>query len=326
MTSDIPPGWYPDPLRDAEERYWDGTAWTRDVRSDEASSNTARGEVVPPPPPSTGRPRTGVSTAAFGAVLVSAVALAGLVALLLLRGNEAETETRPEATTAATSAAPETERTNGDPALTTTAPPNSSTTTVEPASTSTTSQATTTSSTAPATTLATTTTSQPPLDQVRAEPIDVMPAMVTATCQGSNGVEGDLVTPVIYAPSNVVDNVLSTAWRCNRNDVLSGSLLIRLDSPTRITRVGMVPGYDKLDPYNSVDRFTQNHRVARARWEFDDGNIVIVDYADNRQLQFADIDVLSSTVRVVVEDFWPSSGTLARDMIAISEIVLVGIP
>lgn len=153
-----------------------------------------------------------------------------------------------------------------------------------------------------------------------------MPQMVTATCQGSNGVEGDLVTPVIYAPSNVVDNVPATAWRCNRNDVLSGSLFIRLDGPTRITRVGMVPGYDKLDPYNGVDRFTQNHRVARARWEFDDGTTVIVDYADNRQLQFADVDVLSSTVRVVVEDFWPSSGTLARDMIAISEIVLIGIP
>lgn len=33
LTSVLPPaGWYPDPARTAEERYWSGQAWTEDVR------------------------------------------------------------------------------------------------------------------------------------------------------------------------------------------------------------------------------------------------------------------------------------------------------
>ena len=30
----IPPGWFPDPLQQADERYWDGKGWTDEVRGD----------------------------------------------------------------------------------------------------------------------------------------------------------------------------------------------------------------------------------------------------------------------------------------------------
>lgn len=47
----VPPGWYPDPAAEHEQRYWDGTQWTGDVLDAGPPA-----EDAPPtgPPPSTG--------------------------------------------------------------------------------------------------------------------------------------------------------------------------------------------------------------------------------------------------------------------------------
>ena len=92
-----------------------------------------------------------------------------------------------------------------------------------------------------------------------------------------------------------------------------------------MTQLSLFGGYDKIDPCNGVDRYIQNHRVAQARWTFDDGSSVVGSYADVRRLQSIDVDVVTSTVTLQVEDYWPSSGTLARDMIAFSVIDVWGI-
>src|SRR5207248_1876136 len=36
----IPAGWFPDPHKQAHERYWDGVRWTEQVRGDVAASST----------------------------------------------------------------------------------------------------------------------------------------------------------------------------------------------------------------------------------------------------------------------------------------------
>lgn len=313
MTHDVPPGWYPDPLQKADERFWDGDTWTQQTRSssDPQSDTSAAPVVIPPPPPVVRPARRATSPLVLGLAGVAVAAAAAVIAVLLSGGADSgPREVAPDVTL-------ESEATVEESASLTTPTASEPTTSrpVTPASPAT--------STDPATT---TSASQTPTGAVDAQPISLTPNMVSASCQGANGVEGDLVTPVLYTPSNVVDDIPNTAWRCDTAEVLSGALTIDLGRNVRITRLGMVAGYDKVDAYNGVDRFIQNHRVSRARWEFDNGQSVVVDYADDRRVQFAEVDVTTSAIRIVVEDFWPSSGTLARDMIAISEIDIWGVP
>lgn len=42
-----PPGWHPDPMGEAEYRYWDGSQWTEHV----AYPRAAPAPEPPPPPP-----------------------------------------------------------------------------------------------------------------------------------------------------------------------------------------------------------------------------------------------------------------------------------
>jgi len=59
MSEPTPPAsadWYPDPQDPAQERYWDGIAWTGDVRSPEGSAMIPPPPPPPPPPPAAARP------------------------------------------------------------------------------------------------------------------------------------------------------------------------------------------------------------------------------------------------------------------------------
>lgn len=305
-ADEVPEGWYDDPLGKADERYWDGANWTQQVRERQVSGGSSAGPVVtPPPPPVTTNGSRGSRTIVI-ALFASLAVIGALVALLLTRSSGSPTESA-ETTTVLSTEAPS--------ASTTQAPA----TTLAP----TTTLAATTTTTAPATTTIATTTTI--VDRAAAMPIQLTPSMISATCQGVDGIEGDLVTPVSYSPANLLDDVPATAWRCDTNEVLSGSLTIDLGVETLVTRLSMFAGYDKIDPYNQVDRYQQNHRAASVRWTFDDGSSVVASYEDVRRLQSVDVDVVTSTVRIEILDYWPSSGTLARDMIAISEVDVWGI-
>jgi len=313
MTHDVPPGWYPDPLRTADERFWDGDTWTQQTRSEEGdqTGTTGAAVVVPPPPPVVRSTKSATSPLVLGLVGIAVAAVAAVVAVLLIGGSNSDTGEALPQTTLNFDATVPTEATETVP--TTNDPTSSTATTVVPTADA-------------AGTEPSSTTSHPVESTAEAQALVIAPTMVSASCQGTNGVEGDLVTPVLYTPSNVVDDVPATAWRCDRAEVMNGALVIDLGRPVRIMRVGMVAGYYKVDAHNGVDRFIQNHRVARARWEFDDGQSVVVDYADDRRVQFAELDATTTVIRIVVEDYWPSSGTLARDMIAISEVDIWGVP
>lgn len=65
MTQSVPAGWYPDPENPAQQRYWDGAAWTESVAP------------VAPPEPATQPPSTSAqAAAAIGASAKGAVASA----------------------------------------------------------------------------------------------------------------------------------------------------------------------------------------------------------------------------------------------------------
>src|SRR5215469_4798525 len=53
----IPAGWYPDPARRHEYRYWGGTDWTASVCDGEVAATDAPGSAsLPPPEPSSTAP------------------------------------------------------------------------------------------------------------------------------------------------------------------------------------------------------------------------------------------------------------------------------
>lgn len=156
--------------------------------------------------------------------------------------------------------------------------------------------------------------------------LPVAPGAVSATCVAEPGTEADGVTAVPFDPSNVVDGLRPTAWRCRTAEVLAGSLRIEFDGRVRLTEIGMLPGYDKFDPTSGVDRFFQNHRVRAAEWRFSDGSTVVWNYDDSATVQNVAVDVITTSVTLRVLSSWPPIGEVPRDFIAVSEIELRGIP
>ncbi|WP_405915598.1 hypothetical protein [Streptomyces sp. NBC_00728] len=90
------------------------------------------------------------------------------------------------------------------------------------------------------------------------------PVDATSDCVRSSGTESD-GTPVHYDPTNAIDKLPETAWRCDRD---SARLELGLGGSTPLTHVGLIPGYDKTDPHDGTDWFTENLTVTRAVWTF----------------------------------------------------------
>jgi hypothetical protein len=124
---------------------------------------------------------------------------------------------------------------------------------------------------------------------------------------------------VRYAPSNVYDQDMTTAWRCD-GDGAGQKLTIDLADSTKIGEVGLVPGYAKTDARSGVDRYAENDRLTRVRWVFDDGTSVeqaLDPSPSNRALQSIRIPPTKAT-RVVVELLDVVRGP--RNTIAVSEL------
>jgi hypothetical protein len=127
---------------------------------------------------------------------------------------------------------------------------------------------------------------------------------------------------VSYAATNLVDGDPSTAWR------VPGSgqgvvLTLRFAEPVIVTRIGLIPGYAKVDPADGTNRFFQNRRVHRVRY----GAVGIsreASFVDQPELQTVDVQSKPST-EVTVE-ILESTAPGDRDFTAISEIEVSGLP
>lgn len=199
-SGNSPAGWYPDPTDPRKERFWDGSHWTPAVRQASGASHTAS-EVSPttppappvvdaqlpappivkgPVPPSVDRssgmlPK--LRAVALGVGLVLAVACVGFVVSGGLRSDpSADSASVPSSATEPTTATTSPPRTTTTAVASTTSPPTSTTSTIPPETT----QAPTSTSFVG-----------------RSEFLAIPREWVSATCQGANGIEGDLVTPVI---------------------------------------------------------------------------------------------------------------------------------
>jgi LysM repeat protein len=150
----------------------------------------------------------------------------------------------------------------------------------------------------------------------------IVPRETAASCQAPNSEEAN-GTPIVFAPGNVLDRNPATAWRCEGADA-DKSLTFTFDGPTRLTSVGLIGGYVKVDPLTGVDRFPQNHRVRQVRWTFDDGTTVTQDLADSRDMQSIDVDVTTSSATMQILSTYPPGGELPRDMVPVAEVQFIG--
>ena len=143
-------------------------------------------------------------------------------------------------------------------------------------------------------------------------------AGASASCQSPNAFDAGGNT-VSYQPSNVFDQDLSTAWRCD-GDGHGDTLRLTLARTMPIGEVGMVPGYAKTDPYDGTDRYAQNDRITEVRWTFDNGRSVVqrLDGSPhNRRMQTVRIPVTRTrTITMTILDSTPG----ARDTVAVSEV------
>ena len=140
----------------------------------------------------------------------------------------------------------------------------------------------------------------------------------SGTCEAAPGVDS-AGNQVSYAPSNVYDQDLTTAWRCD-GDGAGQKLSVDLADVTKIGEVGLIPGYAKTDARSGVDRYAENNRITKVRWVFDDGTSVVQSFdasPTNRAMQSMRIPATKSS-RVVVEILDVLSGP--RNTIAVSEL------
>ncbi|MER5602477.1 hypothetical protein [Streptomyces sp. NPDC002265] len=79
-----------------------------------------------------------------------------------------------------------------------------------------------------------------------------------------------------YEPENAIDKLDDTAWRCGRR---TGRLSLELGGATRLTNVGLVPGYTKTDP-DGTDWFYKNLTVTKAQWTFSLNGQVVAQYTE----------------------------------------------
>lgn len=131
---------------------------------------------------------------------------------------------------------------------------------------------------------------------------------------------------VDYGPARMVDGRADSAWRCD-GDGAGQTIRITFDRPARVQEVGIVAGYDKIDPTDGTDRFAQNRRIAAVRYTFDDNTTVeqsLRTGTGDRSLQTVAVPgVTSSGVTITIVRSVPGNavgGAPASDRVAISEL------
>jgi serine/threonine protein kinase, bacterial len=154
------------------------------------------------------------------------------------------------------------------------------------------------------------------------------PSRISASSAAEPGVDaqGNQIT---YDPQNAVDGRPDTTWRVAGD---GAGQWLQLDFATEISvaSIGMIPGYDKIDPTDNTDRFAQNRVVKVVRFEFSDGSTARASFAQIRTMQFVPLpqSVRTRSIRIVIEETFPPPPVEqgGRDFTPISEVQVQGMP
>ena len=147
--------------------------------------------------------------------------------------------------------------------------------------------------------------SVPPSAPVAADPaavgetVTVTPAAVLPTCATLPPAIDSTGRPHAYEATNTIDGDVTTAWRCQ--GARGQTLAVSFPCSVHLATVGIDPGHDKTDP-DGADRFTQNRKVTRVAWTFDDGTTVEQQVAPQRGIQSMPVDQTARTATLTVLD------------------------
>lgn len=153
----------------------------------------------------------------------------------------------------------------------------------------------------------------PPMELARSATASASATAPSSVDAGGNSVD--------YDPGNVIDGRRMTAWRTS-GDGRGETLTLQWDRPVRVASVGLIPGYDKHDPYDGSDRFAQNRRIRTARIILADGSSWNAVFTPSRQLQRFRIEGVTDSVTIEVLATVP--GLAGFDDTAISEVSVLG--
>ena len=158
-----------------------------------------------------------------------------------------------------------------------------------------------------------------------------IPISATADCTAPAGVDAAGAAQT-YEPDKAIDGKKETAWRC-QGDAAGRTLVVDFGSPVQLTSVGLIPGFDKVDPSDGADRFVQDRTVVRVRWTFDNGGTVESTPNGDRSAPPTNVAVRTTTVRMTILETRAGSNVTnksgvtldAVDSSAVSEVVFSGL-
>jgi serine/threonine protein kinase len=141
----------------------------------------------------------------------------------------------------------------------------------------------------------------------------------------SNGFDGCTPPNVQnYGADKLFDKNNDTAWRMEFRDPKDLSpIKLRLAESSRVSEVGLIPGFAKTDPCDETDRFSENRRITQVRWTIGEVSVVQNLDPDNRKMQSMRLPlspqgkVVELQILAVSEDPTPED---ERDFITISEV------
>lgn len=150
----------------------------------------------------------------------------------------------------------------------------------------------------------------------------ITPVDVSASCQAPDS-EDSQHNPITFNPLHLVDGDVKTAWRCV-GDATGQRIVLQLDGPHHVLLVGLIPGYDKIDPFNGTDRFVENRRVSSVQWTCDNGGSARQGFEDQRTMQYLNVDFAGcATLTITITGTLTPGGT--RDFTPISEVEVDGV-
>jgi hypothetical protein len=170
------------------------------------------------------------------------------------------------------------------------------------------------------TTVPTTVVTAPPVT-APPTPVDVKASSIVASAQSGTS-RNNCGEVTSYDVANVQDVDWNTAWRV-KGDGTGQTVTLTLPGPTRLTQVGLLPGYAKVDPCNGAARFPQLRRITKVAWIFQDGSRVEQAFAELPETQMMPVDVVTNVVTVEIAGTTPPGSI---DYTPISEIRLIGWP
>jgi hypothetical protein len=159
------------------------------------------------------------------------------------------------------------------------------------------------------------------VDGVVIEEASLIPTVTAAVASDVRANSQDACgNPTFYEPALAVDGTDDTAWMVD-GDGTGESIRLSLAGLSVVTRLGVVPGYNKFDPCTGSERFNELRRITAVRWTFDDGSTIdqtLQPVPEMQEIRLPRAAVTASVTMTVLATTGP--GTASLDNTAVSEI------